>query len=182
MGKFDITLKNEKYRLYDRFAVLIFIINAIGIIFSMFYFDHTTDRNRTGLLTLLLLLLSILLYISTPQKVKKEYYFIFASFFASLYWLLLGYWWVGLAVLLLAVLYKKSKRLLIVTVDIQHISYPSLLSKKINWNQISNIILKDGLLTIDLKNNKFIQQPVDESKTRVNEQEFNDFCQQQLNP
>ena len=44
------------------------------------------------------------------------------------------------------------------------------------WNEFSNIILKDGLLTLDFKNNKLIQVSIDENKTAVDENSFNDFC------
>ena len=57
----------------------------------------------------------------------------------------------------------------------------SVPKKHIEWSQLNNIILKDGLLTIDFKNNKFIQQFIDDTNTALNEQEFNDFCGQQLN-
>ena len=41
-------------------------------------------------------------------------------------------------------------------------------------------MLKDGLLTIDSKDNKVIQQLIDEEKTKIDEKEFNDFCKDQL--
>lgn len=70
---------------------------------------------------------------------------------------------------------------MLVSILNEKIIYPSFPKKKIAWSELNNIVLKDGLLTIDFRNNKFIQQPVDETKTAVNEQEFNDFCRQQLN-
>ncbi len=48
------------------------------------------------------------------------------------------------------------------------------------WNDLNNAILKDGILTIDFKNNKIIQQQIDELSASINEKEFNDFCKQQL--
>ncbi len=44
------------------------------------------------------------------------------------------------------------------------------------WNEFSNIILKDGLLTLDFKNNKLLQVSVDEILTSVDEKSFNDYC------
>ena len=70
---------------------------------------------------------------------------------------------------------------MLVSIIKEKIAYPSFPKRNITWSELSNIILKDGLLTINFKNNKFIQQFVDETKTAVNEQEFNDFCSQQLN-
>ncbi|MEO5892804.1 MAG: hypothetical protein ABIQ31_21320 [Ferruginibacter sp.] len=51
-----------------------------------------------------------------------------------------------------------------------------LSSPAYQWNEFSNIILKDNLLTIDFKNNKLIQVSIDESKMTIDEKEFNEFC------
>lgn len=92
----------------------------------------------------------------------------------------MGFWWMGIAIALLGALHFISKRQLLVSVVKKHISYPSFPKKNLAWAELNNIVLKDGLLTIDLKNNRFIQQPIDEMKTSVNEAEFNDFCREQL--
>ena len=47
-------------------------------------------------------------------------------------------------------------------------------------NEINNIVLKDGLLTIDLKNNKLIQKEVNDEVLPSDEHDFNEFCRQRL--
>jgi hypothetical protein len=42
-------------------------------------------------------------------------------------------------------------------------------------------MIKDGLLTIDFKNNRIIQQQIANISSGIDEKEFNDFCRQQLN-
>lgn len=49
-------------------------------------------------------------------------------------------------------------------------------SSTYQWNEFSNIILKDDLLTLDFKNNKLIQVSIDENEPAVDEKEFNEFC------
>lgn len=57
----------------------------------------------------------------------------------------------------------------------------SLISKTFYWTDLSNVILKDGLLTIDFYNNKLIQKEVeDDDDPDADEDEFNDFCRLQL--
>jgi hypothetical protein len=75
-------------------------------------------------------------------------------------------------------LYNLSKRKLKVSFANQ-IIYPSFPTRIIQWNELNNVILKDGLLTIDFKNNKIIQQLIKHSNA-INEKEFNEFCKQQL--
>ena len=43
------------------------------------------------------------------------------------------------------------------------------------------MVLKDGLLTIDFKNNHLIQKEVDAEVTEQVEKEFNEFAKQQIN-
>ena len=45
-----------------------------------------------------------------------------------------------------------------------------------HWNEFSNIILKDELITMDFINNRLIQLMIDEKATKINEAEFNQFC------
>ena len=51
-----------------------------------------------------------------------------------------------------------------------------IFGKSYNWNEFSNVILKDELLTLDFKNNRLIQLAVEVNITPVNEIEFNEFC------
>lgn len=48
--------------------------------------------------------------------------------------------------------------------------------KRYNWNDISNVVLKDGMLTLDMKNNRLIQKEIDSATTPELEKEFNSFC------
>ena len=65
-------------------------------------------------------------------------------------------------------------------IDLNGIKITKLLSEKLySWADIQNLVLKDGLLTIDFKNNHILQTPIT-SKHRVDEKAFNQFCHQQL--
>ena len=123
MPEFQIHLRNDKHKLYDRFTVLLLVLSVTAIFFNK---------------------------------------------------------WFAAAMFLLFIFYFLSKRKLKVIVSSKGISYPSFPQRHIAWRSLSNVILKDGLLTIDLKNNRIIQQYVDDDQTRVNEAEFNEFCSQQL--
>ncbi|MCX6319923.1 MAG: hypothetical protein NTW29_21770 [Bacteroidetes bacterium] len=180
MPSFSLTLINEKKRFYDRFAVFMFVINAAAIIVFFFARGRKMLSDVTGGITLLLLVIALLVYINSPRTTKRKYYFLFATFFTALYWLLLGYWWVGSLTIVLAALYLIAQQKPEVTVTEEHIRYPAFPPARFSWTQLNNIILKDGLLTIDLKNNRLIQQTVDEKISSVNEPIFNEFCQQQL--
>jgi hypothetical protein len=181
MQKYEVVLKNEKNKLYDRLAIFIFILNGLAIcrFLSVANYQKITEV-IPGLIILILSLLSIVIYIVNPMARKKKYIFFFPAAGIILYWILIGYWWVGMIMLALFFIYNVSRRQLKITVIPDQISYPSFPKRIIQWNRLNNIVLKDGLITIDFKNNKLIQQQVDESSSFINEKEFNDFCKEQL--
>jgi hypothetical protein len=51
--------------------------------------------------------------------------------------------------------------------------------KLYSWQELSNVILKDNLLTLDFKNNKVLQLELDKTAS-PNEKQFNDFCSGKL--
>jgi hypothetical protein len=65
--------------------------------------------------------------------------------------------------------------------DEESVVFNSFPQKKYAWSEITNAILKDGILTIDLKNNKLIQKEVNDDVSSQDEKDFNEFCRQRLN-
>ena len=64
-----------------------------------------------------------------------------------------------------------------------HIIFNGLWNKKHEWTEISNIVLKDGILTIDFNNNRLFQKETDDLEDEDydgEEDEFNTYCQEQL--
>ena len=179
MQQFEFVLKNEKRKLYDRFAVFVFILNGLAILYFLAStYQKTIEKN--GLPVILLLLLTLVIYFLAPNKKRKETTFLFTAIGISLYWIWIGYWWLSLILVFLFFLYRVSKKELRVYIIADNIIYPSFPKRIIQWNELSNIVLKDGLLTIDFKNNKIIQQLIENTAPMVNEKEFNEFCKQQL--
>ena len=61
-----------------------------------------------------------------------------------------------------------------------------LFKRTIHWNELNNAMIKDGLLTLDFKNNKLFQAETDDDEDNeeydASEEEFNAFCQEHLKP
>lgn len=176
MQKFEFELKNEKVKSYDRFAVFIFLLNTAAIAGSLYSGYNKISHTQFGFAGMILLL--IFIYLLAPIKKIKEIIFLSAAFGIFLFWIFTGYWWVGIIMLALFSLYLISKRKLTVSADAGKIIYPAFPKRSIAWNELNNVILKDGLLTIDFKNDKLIQAAV--INTETNEKDFNDFCKRQL--
>jgi lipid-A-disaccharide synthase-like uncharacterized protein len=183
MQQFELVLRNEKQKLYDRLAIFIFILNGTGICVALLYFpvNFFNSNSKPFLIGLAAALFMYQLFaLFTKRFTRYLHSFLIASLAISLYWALIGFWWIGILTSGIIILYVLSKRDLKVKVEGEKIYYPSFPAKSILWSDLNNLILKDGLLTIDFKNNKIIQQLIDESKTSVDEKKFNEFCNQQL--
>ena len=64
-----------------------------------------------------------------------------------------------------------------IMINAEEIIITKMLSKPVYcWNEFNNIILKDNVLTLDFKNNKLLQLNVQESDTKIDENNFNNFC------
>ncbi len=98
-----------------------------------------------------------------------------------LVWMKEGFWWIGIMLLLFILLDFIAHKKLVVDITDKKIIVPYVMQKTVDWNEVNNVILKDGLLTIDFKNNKLFQQLILNFDEDINEKEFNDFCMQQLN-
>jgi hypothetical protein len=178
MQQFQITLKNEKARLYNQLSWLIIIIHIVIFIYLSLF---SAGRNIRGISIAILILLAFCFFLKYYFR-KTKWQIGFHPFFFLLIsgWIGMSQYWLAAIPFIFDLMYTITTRKFNVTFSKETITYPSFPVKKIRWNEVSNIILKDGLLTIDFKNNKIIQQHIEETGNPVNEKEFNDFCSGQL--
>lgn len=53
-------------------------------------------------------------------------------------------------------------------------------AKSYQWYEIENVLIRDNLFTLDLRNNKIIQKELEEPIAKELELEFNEFCKSNL--
>lgn len=181
MNHFELALKNEKLLYYHRMAVLLLILNFAAFIIVAIY--ATTSTTRTFAIvgvaaTTFGLAMAYWQYATVKEANDKRN--VIGLFFAAVCWGLMQSWVAAVICLLVQVFYSISIRKQIVTVISEGVQYPFLLgTSTAKWNELNNVVLKDGLLTIDFKNNKIIQAEITETQP-VNEPEFNRFCNARL--
>jgi hypothetical protein len=166
------------------------------------------SNKRINRISQLMLLLSILAFIGTavisPGKniptiilsllILAWWYFCFnqikrgiePSFRLALLLAAVGWYfqkdgiWISIIYLLAAALEKQVKFQEEIAFDDAEIVINSFPKKKYAWNDLKNVVLKDGLLTLDFNNNVLIQKEVDSEVPPSVAQEFNAFAQQNL--
>ena len=85
----------------------------------------------------------------------------------------------GLFYFLMGALEKQALKPQEIGFSKDHIRFNGLIQKKQEWNEFTNILLKDGILTMDFRNNKLLQKETDDEDDPDydgSEDEFNEFC------
>ncbi|HRO71655.1 MAG TPA: hypothetical protein PK951_14795 [Chitinophagaceae bacterium] len=163
MQKFEFVLKNEKLKHYKTLTLFVIFINIVFVIWL-------------GITILVIAALVIF------HMMKKNFGSLIAMLLIANFYVEAGYWAALGILILMALLYLVSIRPLVVQVSPTNILYPNFPKRKIEWDELNNLVLKDGLLTLDFKNNRIAQVTVNNegNKPDVDEMEFNDFCRDRI--
>ena len=177
MKQFELVLKNEKEVSYKRISILLLVLNLVGILFIPYLKGF---KNWGALIIAAIAVFAA--FSSLYFRNKNEKAILTGAFFLlSFAWIVAGYWVIGVFNILFMMLHLAALQKPIVSINERQVIYPSFPKKIIDWQDLSNLIIKDGLLTIDFKNNKIIQQQIADISSTIDEKEFNDFCRRQLN-
>ena len=158
------------------------LLGALNLVILFILTFTSTYRYHHGRIYFILVVVLILLTAGRVSKFnlrENKTNIAFIYILIVLPWLSWDLYWAAALNAVFCILYIYSVRKFEVIVTGNEIIYPSFPKKKIQWNELQNIILKDGILTIDFKNNKIIQNETEED-TGVDEKKFNEFCRGQL--
>jgi signal transduction histidine kinase len=180
MQQFEILLKNEKIKQYNQIGWFIIAINCLFVLFlAIFSLDRKMQISNIVILVCLLIVFLLERYFRKSSfKFGIHPYF----FLLMIFWLNLEMYWLAAFIFVFDLLYTIATRRLLVSFKRDKITWPGVFLRKIKWVDLTNTVLKDGLLTVDFKNNKILQQFIDEKSNTVNEKEFNDFCKSLITP
>ena len=170
MQKFEIEIKNEKIKSYKIITLLIVILNTLFFVFLLF----KTNQSRSALISIGFILLYTVYRFYISKKNKQRFFFD-----EWIYFLLMILWvndniLLAITNLVLFLLYTISIQKIIYNFDSSLIKQKNFPWKKYQWDELSNVIIKDNLLTMDFKNNKLIQGEI--VNDEINEEEFNEFA------
>jgi len=168
-----IVLKNETSRYVNIFGFLLTTGSAVLFAREMFFRNMIILPYLAGIIFIAgLLLWNAYLYYRTD----REIYYSKALLIAGLVWTKMPYFeWLVIAFAFLALLEYQAKRASEIGFAEDHIMINNLFKKRISWNEIDNVVLRDGWLTIDFKNNKLLQKEVDTGESEASDEEFNEW-------
>ncbi|GEM_PF-5887113 len=179
---YEINLPDQRTRFYPLVTFFMLLINTF--MFGYLLSRASDDVKGYSLIKIGFILGLVSLVFFTVQRYRKillSYKPEIAFIIMALTWFFLGAFWQGLLMLLVAVMGLISSRKQVLLISQEGIQLPGLRTKKIAWADVSNIVIKDAILTIDLKDNRLFQLLLDvNDRSRIKEDEFNAFCRSKL--
>lgn len=180
-GKFPfvVVLKTTKDRSFNILAVLLNVASA-----AFFFKEFLLAGSIRYIQALaILVMLGVLIWNYLKSRKGKKVFYDRAYLITGLLWMGMPYMqWLFIPFIILALLEHQVKFPLEIGFSESQIVLNTIFKKRYLWSQLSNVMLRDGLLTMDFADNRLLQREVedDEDEDDASEEEFNQFCRQQL--
>ena len=175
MPRFTIMLKNDKLKTYTVISWLIIALNFISFVY-IGVSGISKIANLPYYAAGILLLIFFARFLSKREEFENDSISL-CFMVAIIAWIVLQFYWVVVIIFFLFLFQDISRRKLTVLVYDDRIIYPSFPKRTIVWEELNNVILKDAILTIDLKNNKVFQNEIISPTSEI---DFNEFCNTHL--
>lgn len=184
--EYIVVLKKSSVKIINTISILML---AISVVFFSYDFAlqftqvHYSINSKNSLLLIWITgIVAWVAFCHIQQKKGIEPNYRFALMLAAWGWFMhpQAMWMAG--VFLIAAVFERPVKVAPeYAFDNDEVVFNSFPTKKYSWNEINNVILKSGMLTIDFKNNKLIQGEVNNDVSSQLESEFNNYCKERLN-
>jgi hypothetical protein len=175
MPRFIIVLKNSKLRTYTVISWLIIALNFFA--FAYVGLRRAEDMKNLPFFAAAILAGTFIFQLFTRREETMNDSLSLGFCVAIIAWIVMQYYWAAGLMILLFLFQDITRRKLAVLFFEDRIVYPSFPKRTITWDELNNVIIKDTILTIDLKNNRVYQNEV---ISPVSDIEFNEYCDAHL--
>lgn len=181
MEKYFLVLRNDKLRQYDRIALLIALLQVALFLILAIYAAQKYYRVM-GFIGAGMVAAGLGLHYFLSRKLggQGRNYLRITLWLATIGWIMNANWVAAIISFVLELLYTASRTRQTVGFYSDKIEITSFSRRAVQWDQLSNVVLRDGLLTLDFRNNKIIQREIEHEPGTLNERDFNEFCRIQL--
>lgn len=176
MEAIRIQLLNERRDRIVWFTVFLFLVEWLTMIMLSQY-QSSGSIEFFGTISSILLNAGIMIsYIINRKKAHALHYLMFGFVLFGLGWLMLGQPLIALMTFVFFVFGWKEQTPRIITLSQENIRINTFPQKKFAWNELDNFQCKEGLLTLDFKDNRLLQFSIHESlNPDLNEQHVMEF-------
>lgn len=177
--QYVVILKRGSDKAIDLISILLCIFTALNFLYAQMHTDHI---NYFLLLAAVIILAGVIFNILTARKNRTSVRYKYLLLIAGVGWIGMPYLvWLSVLFVGLTFLEYQAKYPLEIGVSDDRVVINTLIKQRHDWSAFNNIILKDGLLTLDFKSNRLIQKEVvDDDEDDADEDEFNAYCQERL--
>ncbi len=176
--EFIIELKRPSYRFINWISQLMYLLSIV--VFCMLLFQKEAARPAVMYISIIGMIAWWIYSIILEKKDHQPYYRLGLLMAAAGWYFIPNGGWITLIYLIAAILEKQVKFPQEIAFGKDEIVFNSFPKKHYLWAELNNAIIKDGIITVDFKNNKLIQKEIQSGATLQDEKDFNEFCVQQL--
>jgi hypothetical protein len=175
VNNFEIEIPNDRLKTYKIVTFIILTLNFLG--FGLAFLNYSSVNTYIALFGLMINAVAWLYYLLNKRHIKTP--ILETSFITSAFiWIYFGNIWMGVMLFAFGIMGFFANKKSIIQFTDEGITYPSFPIKKYEWAAISQVIWKDDILTIDLKENKLIQFNIDKAiAEKFDVVGFNKFCE-----
>jgi len=176
--QYVVILKRDNERPADIISLCLCLLSVLAFIFQQLNASHLNFFLSFAAAIIISGLVMNLIAAKKGNRVRYKNWLLIAG----LAWIGMPYFqWLAVLFFIFAMLEYQAKYPLEVGFSNDMVVINTLFKKKIPWSDFNNVMLKDGLLTLDFKNNKLFQkEALDDDEVDADEDEFNDYCMEQL--
>ncbi len=176
--EYVVVLKRERENAVNLISIVLCSLSILAFLYQQI---------RTGEINLFL---SFAVLVIAGGLVINSFFFRKKKSISFRIWLLLtGIFWLGMPYLrllsipffLLSFLEYQARYPLEIGFSNDLVIINTLFRKKYAWSAFNNVVLKDGLLTLDFRNNRIFQrETAEDDEPDADEDEFNRYCSDRL--
>jgi len=175
---FVVTLKNTSRKYIDTFSLLLLGISVLLFLREQYFSDNIKISYLFGGIAIAIIA-GWNFY--RHKKTGATVFYSSAQFIAAIGWVTMPYLpWLFIPFALMGLFERQAKMPLEVGFSAACITINTLIRRRYQWSELNNVVLKDDVLTLDFKNNRLLQRETIEEEGEADEDEFNQFCRQQL--
>lgn len=178
MHNFSVEIPNERIKTYKVFSFIILTLNFLG--FGYVFLRTNETASIFAIVALVFNAVPWSYYLLNKKHIKSPVIEI-TLIASSLLWIYFGNFWMGILLLGFALMSFFTNKKQVILFNDEGIVYPSFPEKKYAWADVLQVMWKDDILTIDLKDNKLLQFNIEkdfaESFDVVG---FNGFCKNRI--
>jgi hypothetical protein len=178
--EYVITLKRPNYRLIDQVSQLMYFFALIVFGFSL-YQNYQSGSGAVIFIGIFGVgIIGSWILTVLKKRAAGFGYFRLGLFIAAVGFLSLQNYWMAALYALAGLLERQVKFPQEIGFSTEEVAFNSFPKKKVAWSELNNVVIKDGLITVDYKTNKIDQKEIDQEVAPQIETEFNQFCRQCL--